>query len=89
MKMKGYAVGDKGDEMQEKEKSSKCSLTNPILPAVRYFEAKKSVEMKSSDSHGNSNRRGRGFQAANEMQPTRKLLAGLPCDEKPRDNASP
>ena len=81
--------------MQEKETSSnsstssKCSITNPILLTVRNFEAKRSLKMKSSDSHGNSNRRGRGFQAANEMQPTRKLLAGLPCDEKSRDNASP
>ena len=76
---------EQGVEMHEKETSLKRSVAGPILLAVRKFEAKKLSKMKSSDTHGNSNLRGRALQTANQMHPTRKLLAGLPCDEKLRD----
>ena len=78
-------------EMREtvRERSSTSSLPTTKLLTVEKFINKEVEKMKSISSTASKLKFGGEKEAANQMHQDRDRVAGLHCDEKCREDASP
>ena len=74
---------------ESRERSSTSSLPTMKLLTVGKFIHKEVEKMKSISSTAFKLKFGREKEAANQMHRDRDRVAGFPCDEKCREDASP